>query len=197
MPQLVTGRMRQPSPPACAVKDFIDTISRKWLPTAGTFEHHEQRIRAADRRPFAVKVNADRGEEPARDRHQPLMATLAIGDEHPPLPNVQILQPKTEYLATAQATEHHRQHHRAVSVRASRTQQCIDLFRLQNLRQRSRRADQRNTLARALPFPPRRQPARHRIGCNITARMQIGEQARHTRQSAAHRPRRNTGIRTD
>ncbi len=86
VPQLVAGRVREPGPPACTVEDFIDAISRKRPPAAGTFQRHEQRVRATSRGPFAIQVGADRGEEPARDRHDPLMPAFAVGDEHPPLP---------------------------------------------------------------------------------------------------------------
>ena len=71
-------------------------------------------------RPLGVQVGGDRGEEPRRDRDQPLVAALALGDEHPPLGDPQVLQPQPEDLAAAQPAEHHRRDHRPVPVRAQR-----------------------------------------------------------------------------
>jgi hypothetical protein len=35
-------------------------------------------------------------EEPARDRHQPLVPTLALGDEHPPRRHPQVVKPQAK-----------------------------------------------------------------------------------------------------
>jgi hypothetical protein len=47
---------------------------------------------------LGLQVGADLGEEPRRDRDQPLVAALALGDDHPPLPEPQICQPQAEDL---------------------------------------------------------------------------------------------------
>jgi hypothetical protein len=43
-----------------------------------------------------------------------------------------------------------------------------------------------------LPFPPRQQTPRHRVGRDITPGVQVGEQPGHARQATPHRPRRHT-----
>jgi hypothetical protein len=48
------------------------------------------------------------GEEAGRDRHHPLIAALALDDKHPPHAQAQIVESKSEHLAAAQPTQHHR-----------------------------------------------------------------------------------------
>jgi len=81
-----------------------------------------------------------------------LMAALALGDEHPPLPEAQVRKPQAEDLAAAQPAQHHRRYHRPVPVRAQRGGQRIDLTRLQDLRQRPGHPHQRHALAGPLAF---------------------------------------------
>ena len=54
------------------------------------------------RRPLGVQVGSHCGEEPARDRDQPLPAALALGDEHPTLRGPQVTQPQPQHLTAAQ-----------------------------------------------------------------------------------------------
>ena len=49
MPQLMTGRVREPGTAARTVEDFIDAIGRKRPPAAGAFEHHKHSISARQR----------------------------------------------------------------------------------------------------------------------------------------------------
>ena len=52
--------------------------------------HQEDLVAAGTRRPFGIQVGGHRGEEPARDRDQPLPAALPLVDEYPPLRDVQV-----------------------------------------------------------------------------------------------------------
>ena len=67
------------------------------------------------------------------------MAALALGDEHPPFRDPQILQPQPQDLAAAQPAQHHRRDHRPVPMRPQRRRQRVDLGRGQDPRQRPRR----------------------------------------------------------
>src|ERR671918_329943 len=82
-----------------------------WTRPAGSLQDDKDPVRCRLGGAFGVQIAGDTGEEPGRDRHQPLMAALAIGDEHPPLDRAQILQPQAKHLAAAQPTEHHRFDH--------------------------------------------------------------------------------------
>ena len=85
-------------------------------PAPRSLQHDEHPIRRRVLRALVVEVAADGGEEPVRHRHQPLMAALAVGDEHPPLPDPHIAEPQPEHLAAAQPAEHHRLDHRPVPL---------------------------------------------------------------------------------
>ncbi len=78
---------------------------------------------------FVVQVVAERDEERVRDRHHPLMAALAFGDEQRPIRDAHIAQAQAEDLAAAQPTQHHRQDHRPVPMGAQRRQQRGHLCR--------------------------------------------------------------------
>ena len=116
------------------------------------------------------------------------MAALAIGDEHPPVRRLQILEPQPDHLAATQPAEHHRFEHRPVTPPANRPQQRDHVGRVEHLRQRPRRADQRRP--RRLPARTGatcRHPTRHRVRRPITAQHEIVEQPRHHRQPAPDR----------
>ena len=71
-------------------------------------------------RAFVAQVVADRAEERVRDRDDPLVAALALGDEQRPLRHLHVAEAQTEDLAAAQPAEHHRVDHRPVPIGAQR-----------------------------------------------------------------------------
>jgi hypothetical protein len=72
--------VRQPGAAASAVEDLVQPGGRQPVPAAFTLEHHEHRVGVHAGRPLNVQVDGDRGEEPRRNRDQPLVAALAVGD---------------------------------------------------------------------------------------------------------------------
>jgi hypothetical protein len=182
MPQLMTARVVQPGPAPRGRQDLIHSPGRQRLPAARSLEGHEDPVAAGTGRPLSVQVGGHRGEEPARDRDQPLPPRLALDDEHPPLSDVQVLQAQPQDLAAAQPAEDHRRDHGPVPVRAQCRGQRIHLGRRQDPRQSPGSAHQRDTLPGTRPFPPGRQPPRHRISRHVTAGLQEREEARHDRQ---------------
>ena len=91
-----------------------------------------------------VKVGGDRGEEPRGDRDQPLVTTLALGDEHPSLSDPEVLQSQTEHLTPAQTAELHRGDHRPVPVGPQHGDERVDLGRGQEPEQASGPPGQRH-----------------------------------------------------
>src|SRR5216683_3154179 len=61
-------------------------------PPARTFQHNEHPVRRRAVRTFNLQVISYRTEEPVGDRHDPLVAALALGDEQETLPRPQILE---------------------------------------------------------------------------------------------------------
>ena len=183
--------MVQPGPAAGAVEDLIHPRRRQRLTAARSLQHHEHPIGPQPGRTLSVQICGDRIEKPRRDRDQPLMTTLAIGDEHPPLRDPQILHPQAQHLTPAQPTQHHRRDHRPIPMTTQSPAQRVHILRRQDQRQRPARAHQRHTLARTHPLPASRQTPRHRIGGHVTAGEQIREQPRHARQPPPQRPRRH------
>ena len=120
MAQLVAGRTGQPGPAAGAVQDLIQPVSGQRHAAARALEHHEHLVRARISRALSVEIGADLGEEPRRDRDQPLVAALALGDEDASFPEPQVTHPQPEDLAAAQSAQHHRRDHGPVPVRAQR-----------------------------------------------------------------------------
>ena len=74
-----------------------------------------------------MQVVAGGGEEPVRDRHHPVMAAFAFGDEQAPFTNPQIAEAETEDFAAAEPAEDHREDHRPVPIGAQRGDQPVDL----------------------------------------------------------------------
>ena len=120
------------------------------------------------------------------------MAALAVGDEHPPLAETQVLEPQPEHLAAAQPTQQHRLHDRPVPLGAQRRHQRLDLGRLQDPRQSAHPAHQRHhTPPAAMAALARRQPTRHRVRhADIAADDEIAVEARHRSQASLDRRRR-------
>ena len=127
-----------------------------------------------------------------RHRHQPLMAALALGDEHPPLAQTQILEAQPEHLAAAQTAQHHRLHHGPVPLGAQRRHQRGQLVGIQDARQSAHRPHQR--LAPQLPSVRDASAAPAGTGLvvhpDIAAGDQIAIERRHRGQPTADRRRR-------
>jgi hypothetical protein len=164
------------------------------LSAAGSLEHHEHPVGAHTRWPFGVEVGSDRGEEPGRDRDQPLVATLAVGDEHPPFRDPQVEHPQTEDLAAAQTTEHHRGDHCPVPVSAQRTGERVNLGRGEDPWQLAGPAGQRHSQPRTGSFTSCWQATRDRVGRDVAAGLQVAEEARDDRQSPGHRAGSNSAV---
>jgi hypothetical protein len=116
VPKLMAGRVVQASSPPRRSQDLIHPLGRQRLPAPRALEDHKDPAGPGTGRPLGIQVRSRRGEEPCRDRHDPLMPALALADEHPPLPDVQIFQTQSEDLAAAQPTQHRREHHRPVPL---------------------------------------------------------------------------------
>jgi hypothetical protein len=73
--------------------DLVESFQSQWLPAAWPFDHHEHPVGVRVCGTFAAQVVAERGEERVRDRDEPLMASLAVGDEHSPLSDTDVAHP--------------------------------------------------------------------------------------------------------
>src|SRR5207247_2535665 len=110
------GTSTAADPPACGRRPTPDPGLPRQRATAPTaLEHHKTRLRRRVRWPLDREVLAQRLKEPPRDRHDPLAAALAVGDEQSPLASVHVSKPHAEHLAAAQPAEQHRQHHGPVA----------------------------------------------------------------------------------
>ncbi len=72
------------------------------------------------------------------------MTALAIHDEQSPVGDLHVGQAEPEYLATAQAAQHHGQDHGPVPLAAQRPEQTLDLSRVEDLGQCPRNSHQWN-----------------------------------------------------
>jgi len=159
----------------------------------GALEHHEDSVGVQPRWSLSIEVGRNRSKEPRRDRHQPLVPALAVGDEHPPFSNPEVFDPQPEDLAATQPAEHHRGHHRPVAVSAQRSGELVDFRRGQDPRQPTRPARQRHPLPGPGPLPRGRQPPRHRVRADVAADLEIAEEPRDERQPPRDRTGRNPG----
>jgi hypothetical protein len=100
--QLMAGRLGQPGPGSGAVENLVQAGRRQRLAPPRALQHHEQAVGAGVGRPFDVQIGRRRGEEPAKHRDQPLMAALALGNEHPPGRHLQVFPTQPKHLAAAQ-----------------------------------------------------------------------------------------------
>ena len=155
MAQLVTGQVIDPGAPAGPADDLVDPVARQRAAPVRALEDQEDPVGARIRGPLGVQVAGEGGEEPRRDRHDPLMPALALGDEQPALADLDITQPQAEDLAAAQPAEQHRLDHRPVAVGAQHRHQRVDLGREQDARQRPG-ARSSGVPRRAEPVPARR-----------------------------------------
>jgi hypothetical protein len=145
-------------------------------------------------RSLVVEVASDGGEERLGHRHQPLMAALALGDEHPPLTQAQILEAQPTHLAATQPAQQHCPHDRPVPLSPQRRHQRLHLGRLEDPRQTPHAAHQRHRPPVAMAALAGRQALRHRIGGHLAPGDQEAIQARHRSQSALDRRRRQAGA---
>ena len=193
--QLMAGAALQPGPSAGAGDDLIQSLDRERSAASWPFQHDEDPVGVDPGRSFLAQIVAEHGEEGVGDRHQPLMAALAVSDEHRSISYPDIAQPQPEHFATAQPAEQHRQHHRPIPRRAQRPEQGVDLARRQDPRQRLGHPHQRHR-----PSPAARstglQASRHRVRHHrrVAASDQIGVEARHRRQSTSDRASRQSRL---
>ena len=193
----MAGRVLQPSAAAGAVQDLIQSLRRQRQAAPRPLQHHEHPVRASPGGPLAVQVLAERVEEPVRGRHHPVMAALALHHGQPPVSDLHVRKPQPQHLAPAQPGQQHRQHHRPVPVRAQRADQPVGLLRRQDPRQGPRHPHQRrHTRSHRPALAAGHQAPRHRVDLHrrITPRDQVGIQARHRRQAAGDRPRRQPRL---
>ena len=80
--QLMTGAPLEPGPSTGAGDDLIEPFEAAAVGRVAALQHDEDPVGVDPERAFVAQVVADRGEERVGDRHQPLMAALAVGDEH-------------------------------------------------------------------------------------------------------------------
>ena len=144
-----------------------------------------------------MQVTAKRIEESVGHRHHPVVTALALGDEYPPISDLNVGVPQPEHLAPTQPTEQHRRHHRPVAMRAQRRDQPVRLGRRQDSRQRAGHPHQRRQPRLACAaLAAGGQPTRHRIPghSRVAARDCVRVETRHRRQSPGDRARRQTGL---
>lgn len=124
------------------------------------------------------------------------MTALAVGDEQPTLAWAHVPEPQTEDLATAQAAEQHRFHHRSVPRRAQCRDEDIDLVGVDHAGKRARCPDQRDAADRALARSPHRQAARDRVVRHgrVPTDDQILIKSGDRRQPTLDRARRQSGL---
>jgi hypothetical protein len=197
MTQLMAGRVLQPGPAAGAGQDLIQPFRRQRHAAPRPLQHHEHPVRARRPGPLVAQVAAERLEEPVRHRHDPVMAALALHHGQPAVADLHIFEPQSQHLAPAQPGQQHRQHHRPVPVRTQRGDQPVRLLRRQDPRQGPRHPDQRHRPRPVRPArPPGQQAAWHRVDLHrrIPPGDQVGIKARHRRQAARDRPRRQPRL---
>ena len=101
VPQLMTGRVRETGAAPGTGQHLVQSLCGQGLSAVGTLEHDEHPVGVGAGWSLALQVGGERGEEPGRDRNQPLMATLALSDEHSPFGHPQVRQPQPQHLTPA------------------------------------------------------------------------------------------------
>lgn len=99
--QLVAGGVLESGSITGGHDDLIEPFQRQRAAGVRALQHHEHPIRRHLLGSLGVEVVGDRVEEADRDRHQALMAALAVRDEHPPLGDLQIIEAQPEDLGAA------------------------------------------------------------------------------------------------
>src|SRR5674476_911931 len=71
--------MGKPGPGTGPVQDLVQPGCRQWQSASWALEHHKHMVGVGAGGTLSIKVGADRGEEPCRDRDQPLVAAMVLG----------------------------------------------------------------------------------------------------------------------
>src|SRR6266487_1855054 len=85
--QLVAGQPLQTCSGSSTGDDLIEPSGAEWLTSASALEHHKHAVGCRRARTLGLQISRQRGEKPGRDRDDPLMASLALGDNQPALAN--------------------------------------------------------------------------------------------------------------
>ncbi len=99
---------------------LVEPFRRQRTTSGASLQRDEDPVRLCVRWPFLVEIAGHGREERLRHRHQPLMAALAVGDEHPPLTEAEVFEAQAEHLAATQPTQQHRLHDRPVPLGVQR-----------------------------------------------------------------------------
>ncbi len=145
-----------------AAHDLVDPVGRERFPPPWSLQRQEDAVADCLRRPLAVQVARQGGEEPCRHRDEPLAAPLAVGDEHPPLTEADVFEAEAEHLAATQPAQHHGVDHGPVPLGAKRFHQGVDLGGTQYPGQRRLGAHER-TSSRPLALSAGGEPLGHRV----------------------------------
>ncbi len=196
MPEHVTRQARKPGALPGAVDHLIQAGCGQRHPAARVLQDHEARVGQHLRWALRLQVLAQRLEEPAGDRHDPLPAALAREHEQSPLAGINVLKPQSQHLAAPQPRQQHRQHDRPIPLRAQRAQQRVDLHRREHPRQRLRPSDQAHPASSALSWAPTGEATRYRVALDtrVATNDQIVKQPGDARQPSGDRPRRQTRL---
>ena len=174
-------------------------VSTPWAlspwPRLGPFRVTKTRSVEASFGRSSDQVLTQLGEEGVGDGHHPLVAALALGDEHRPFGHLDVRQPQSEHLTTAQAAQHHGEDHGPVPVGAHRTDQRVDVAGRQDLRQRARHPHQGHR-PDPTTTPAGREPLRHRVRLDrgVAPGHQIRVEAGHRRQPPGDGPGRQSRL---
>src|SRR6266852_3790755 len=101
----MAAQVRQASSSAGALQDLVKPICRQRPAVTGSLEHDKQPLGRRSAWPLLINVGTQRAEEARGDRHDPLPTSLTLGDEQPPLTDVDVGQPQPKHLATSQPAE--------------------------------------------------------------------------------------------
>ncbi len=72
--QLVAGQMIDPSALTGSTDDLVETRAAQRMSSVRALQDEEDAVASRIGRPFHVEVAGEAGEEPRRDRHDPLVA---------------------------------------------------------------------------------------------------------------------------
>src|SRR6266542_6049877 len=111
----MAAQVGQPCTSAGTLQDLVKPSRRQRLAAPRSFEHDEQPLGRRGWWPLLVNVGTQGAEEARGDWHNPLPTALTLGDEQPPLANVDIGHAEPEYLAPAQPAKQHGLDHRLIS----------------------------------------------------------------------------------
>src|SRR5215211_9383740 len=101
VPQLMAGQMIYPGSTSSAVDDLIQPRRRQRSAPAWSLQHDEQLACVSVDRTLMIKITSEAGEEAGRNRNQPLVSTLAVGDEDTALTRPEIIESQPQNLAAS------------------------------------------------------------------------------------------------